>query len=55
MYVSEGYQAAEKFLIFQKLSQDSKLQQDLLSQEFQSRHLEDWFFRDIQKEILIWE
>lgn len=49
--LSEGYQAAEKFIIFQKLSQDHKLQKDLLSQEFQSRHLEDWFFRDIQKEI----
>jgi len=49
--LSEGFQAAEKFIIFQKLSQDHKLQKDLLSQEFQSRHLEDWFFRDIQKEI----
>ncbi len=49
--LSEGYQAAEKFIIFQKLSQDQKLQKDLLSQEFQSRHLEDWFFRDIQKVI----
>jgi hypothetical protein len=50
--LSEGYQAAERFLIFQKLSEDHKLQKDLLSQEFQSRHLEDWFFRDIQKEII---
>jgi len=49
--LSEGYQAAEKFIIFQKLSQDKKRQKDLLSQEFQSRHLEDWFFRDIHKEI----
>ena len=49
--LSEGYQATEKFIIFQKLSQDKKLQKDLLSQEFQGRHLEDWFFRDIQKEI----
>ena len=49
--LSEGYQAAKKFIIFQKLSEEPKLQKDLLSQEFQSRHLEDWFFRDIQKEI----
>jgi len=49
--LSEGYQAAEKFIIFQKLSKDKKRQKDLLSQEFQSRHLEDCFFRDIHKEI----
>ena len=49
--LSEGYQAAERFIIFQNLANDQKLQKDLLSQEFQSRHLEDWFFRDIQKEI----
>ena len=49
--LSEGYQAAERFIIFQNLAEDEKLQKDLLSQEFQSRHLEDWFFRDIQKEI----
>ena len=49
--LSEGYQAAERFIIFQNLAEDQKLQKDLLSQEFQSRHLEDWFFRDIQKEI----
>lgn len=49
--LSEGYLAAEQFLIFNNLRSNQNLQKDLLSQEFQNRHLEDWFFRDINKEI----
>ena len=49
--LSEGYLAAERFIVFQNLAKDQNLQKDLLTKEFQSRHLEDWFFRDINKEI----
>lgn len=49
--LSEAYLAAERFIIFQNLSNDQNLQKDLLSKEQQSRHLEDWFFKDINKEI----
>ena len=49
--LSEGYKAAEKFVIFQKLSSDTNLQNNLKIQEFQERHLDDWFFRDTEKEI----
>ena len=49
--LSEGYLVAEQFLIFSNLSKNRNLQKDLLTQELQNRHLEDWFFRDVQKEI----
>lgn len=49
--LSEGYLVAEQFLIFNNLSKNQNLQKDLLTQELQNRHLEDWFFRDVQKEI----
>lgn len=49
--LSEGFLAAEKFLIFNNLTQNQNLQKDLLTQEYQNRHLEDWFFRDINKEV----
>ena len=49
--LSEGYLAAKQFLIFNNLSNNENLQKDLLTQEFQNRHLEDWFFRDTNKEI----
>ena len=49
--LSEGYLAAERFITFQNLSKDQNLQKDLLQKEFQNRHLEEWFFRDINKEI----
>ena len=49
--LSEGYLAAERFLIFQNLTQNRNLQNDLLTQELQNRHLEDWFFKNINKEI----
>ncbi|MFM9947834.1 MAG: hypothetical protein ACKV1O_07855 [Saprospiraceae bacterium] len=48
---SEAYLAAEKFLVFQRLSQAKDLQKDLLSQEFQHRALDDWFFKDAAREI----
>ncbi len=50
--LSEGYLAAERFMIFNNLSNNQNLQKDLLSQELQNRHLEDWFFRDINKEVV---
>lgn len=49
--LSEGYLAAERFLIHQNLSQDENLKKDLLSKELQARHLDEWFFRDMHKEI----
>ena len=49
--LSEGYLAAQQFMIFNSLTTNENLQKDLLTQAFQNRHLEDWFFRDIQKEI----
>lgn len=49
--LSEGYLVAKQFLIFNNFSKNQNLQKDLLTQELQNRHLEDWFFRDIQKEI----
>ena len=49
--LSEGYLSAERFMIFNNLATNEHLQKDLLTQELQNRHLEDWFFRDIHKEI----
>ncbi|MFK7773525.1 MAG: hypothetical protein AB8F94_15350 [Saprospiraceae bacterium] len=49
--LSEGYQAAERFIIFQNLNCDENLQKELLVKEFQNRHLEDWFFKESDKEI----
>lgn len=49
--LSEAYLTAEKFIIFQNLKRDQNLQKDLLTQEFQNRHLEDWFFKNINSEI----
>lgn len=49
--LSEAYLSAERFLIFQRLVEDQNLQKDLLTRAFQNHHLEDWFFKDIKKEI----
>lgn len=49
--LSEGYLAAEKFLIFQNIAKDERLQKDLLTKEFQHRNTDDWFFKTISKEI----
>ena len=49
--LSEAYLAAEKFLSFQHFSRDRGLQKTLLAGEFQSRYLDDWFFRDAYREI----
>jgi len=49
--LSEAYLAIEKFMIFQNLSNDQVLQKDLLTKEFQQRHLEDSFFKTINKEV----
>ena len=49
--LSEAYLTAERFIIFQNLNRDQNLQKDLLTKEFQNRYLEDWFFKDANKEI----
>lgn len=49
--LSEAYLSAERFLVFQNLAQNENLQRTLITQEFQKRHLEDWFFRDSDKAI----
>ena len=48
---SEAYLAAEQFIVFQHLLNNQNLQADLRVKEFQNRNLEEWFFRDAQKEI----
>lgn len=49
--LSECYLAAEQFLVFQRFSRNDSLQTDLLLQELQSRHLDEWFFKSIGKRI----
>lgn len=49
--LSEAFLAAEKFLIFQHVSDDYSLQKAMLAEEFQSRYLDDWFFGNTYKEI----
>lgn len=49
--MSEGYLAAEKFMVFQRFSNERSLQTGLLSRELQSRYLDDWFFKTVQKQI----
>lgn len=49
--MSEGYLAAEKFMIFQRFSQEHHLQKSLLLKELQGRYLDDWFFKTVDQEI----
>ncbi|MEM0991673.1 MAG: hypothetical protein AAGI49_01490 [Bacteroidota bacterium] len=49
--LSEAYLAAERFLIFQHLDQNEDLRKDILSQEWQSRDHESWFFGITRKKI----
>jgi hypothetical protein len=49
--LSEAYLATERFLIFQRLARDQILQRELLNEEFQWRHLNDWFFRSTEELI----
>ncbi|MEO1516834.1 MAG: hypothetical protein AAFV95_17565 [Bacteroidota bacterium] len=49
--LSEAYLAAEKFIIFQKLNKTPLLQKELLLQELQSRHQDEWFFKEAHKNI----
>ncbi|MEL6717755.1 MAG: hypothetical protein AAFO82_09435 [Bacteroidota bacterium] len=49
--LSEAYLAAERFLIHQNLSQDTRLQKDLLAQEWQNRDSEERFLKESQKVI----
>lgn len=49
--LSEGYLAAERFLIFQRLDENTRLQRELLAEEWQDRDLEDRFLKESQKEI----
>lgn len=49
--LSEGYLAAERFLIFQRFSQNDQLQQSLLIGEMQARDLNDWFVKLSEGEI----
>lgn len=50
--LSEGYLAAERFLVFYHVTKDENLQKELLSKELQSRYLDDWFFKEANKEII---
>ncbi len=49
--LSEAYQAAEKFVVFQRFSREEVMQQALLAREFQERGLDDWFSRTAELEI----
>lgn len=49
--LSKGFIAAEDFLVFHSLKNDKNLRNDLLTRELQSRHLEDWFFKNIDSEL----
>lgn len=49
--LSEGYLAAERFLVFQHLSDSQDLQKNILTKELQSRHLDEWFFKEVESEI----
>jgi len=49
--LSEGYLAAERFLIFQKLTQKDSLHQELLVEAWQDHGLEDRFLKESEKEI----
>lgn len=49
--LSEAYQAAERFLIFQKFSEANDKQVDTLVQEFQNRGLDEWFFKSVIQRI----
>lgn len=49
--LSEAYLAAERFLVFQRLSEAPDNQEDLLVQEFQSRGLDEWFFKSATQRI----
>lgn len=49
--LSDAYLTLEKFLIFQKIDCDEQLSKDLLIQEWQTRHLDDLFFRETYQEI----
>ena len=43
--MSEGYLAGERFIVFQNLEKDIQLQSNLLSQEFEKRRLDLWFYK----------
>lgn len=49
--LSDAYLALEKFLIFQKIDRDAYRQKDLLSTEWQHRHLDNLFFKETYQEI----
>ena len=49
--MSEAYLAAEQFLVFQRFAREEGLQQQLLSEEFQARSLDEWFFKHSDREI----
>lgn len=49
--LSEGYLAAERFLVFQRLAGEHNLQKDLLTRELQKRYLDQWFFKEVDREI----
>ncbi|MEN0049639.1 MAG: hypothetical protein AAF806_21440 [Bacteroidota bacterium] len=49
--LSEGYLAAERFLIFQKLDRNTRLQKELLAEEWQDRDMEQRFLKASHKTI----
>ncbi len=49
--LSEGYLAAEQFLVYNNFAKDKILHQERLSIEFQSRSLDNWFYKSAIKAL----
>ena len=49
--LSEAQKQAERFLMTRRMLADENLQTNLISQEFQNRHLETFFFKTADKEV----
>ncbi len=53
--LSKGYLAAERFITFQYLSQQSELRNQIITKELQNRSLDEWFFKEADKNIVALE
>ncbi|MFK7935150.1 MAG: hypothetical protein AB8G22_16680 [Saprospiraceae bacterium] len=49
--LSEAAQSLEQFFTFQHLQNHPQVQNDFLNQELQKRHLDDYFFKNIERDI----
>ncbi len=49
--LSKGFLAAQEFLLHRRFSREEGLRNSLRAEEFQGRYLDDWFFREVDKEM----